>query len=92
MKSKCLKGLLNIFYHHYKVWRKLILFKLQENKRNNTSSKYMTYCLSCKKHTNNMASRSVTMTNEVLRQKPKFSVSLSDKSIFLNKKPSKRSD
>ena len=52
----------------------------------------MTYCLSCKKHTNNMASRSVTMTNEVLRQKPKFSVCLSDKSIFLNKKPSKRSD
>ena len=38
-------------------------------KKNNTSSKYMTYCLSCKKHINNMASRNVTMTNKVLRQK-----------------------
>ena len=38
-------------------------------KKKNTSSKYMTYCLSCKKHINNMASRNVTMTNKVLRQK-----------------------
>ena len=30
----------------------------------------MAFCLSCKKHTNNMASRSVTTTNKVLRQKP----------------------
>ena len=42
-------------------------------KKNNISSKYMTYCLSCKKHTNNVASRNITMTNEVLRQKSKCS-------------------
>ena len=38
-----------------------------KKKRNNTRSIYMTYCLGCKKYTNNMASRSVTMTNKVLR-------------------------
>ena len=43
-------------------------------KKNNTSSKYMTYCLGCKKHTNYMVSRSVTMTKKVLRQKSKCSV------------------
>ena len=37
-------------------------------KRNNTSSIYMTYCLDCKNYTNNMASRSVTVTNKVLIQ------------------------
>ena len=43
----------------------------------------MTYCLSCKKHTNNMASRNVTMTDKALRKKSKCSVCLSDKSRFL---------
>ena len=38
-----------------------------KKKRNNTRSLYTTYCLGCKKYTNNMASRSVTMTNKVLR-------------------------
>ena len=28
-----------------------------------------TYCLACRKHTNNIASRKVTMTNKVLRDK-----------------------
>ena len=28
-----------------------------------------TYCLACKKHTNNIASRNVTMTNIVLIEK-----------------------
>ena len=40
-----------------------------QKKENNTSTTYMTYCLGCKKHTNNMASRSVTITNKVLKQK-----------------------
>ena len=51
-------------------------------KRYNISSKYMTYCLSCKKHTNNMSSRGVSMTNKVLRQKSRCSECLSDKSRF----------
>ena len=28
-----------------------------------------TYCLACKKHTNNIASRKITMTNKVIRDK-----------------------
>ena len=28
-----------------------------------------TYCLACKEHTNNIASRKVTMTNKVIRDK-----------------------
>ena len=40
-------------------------------KKNNTSSKYMTYCLGCKKHTNNMVSRSVTMTKKSTQTKIK---------------------
>ena len=27
------------------------------------------YCLACRKHTNNIASRKVTMTNKVIRDK-----------------------
>ena len=27
------------------------------------------YCLACKKHTNNIASRKITMTNKVIRSK-----------------------
>ena len=52
----------------------------------------MTYCLGCKKkHTNNMASRTVTMRNKELRQKLKCSGYLSDKSRFLKQRPNKKS-
>ena len=51
-------------------------------RKNNTSSKYMNYCLSCKKHTNNKASRNITMADKVLRQNSKCSVCLSDKPRF----------
>ena len=37
-----------------------------------------------------MASKSVTMTNKVLRQKSKCSVCLSDKSRFLKHRPNKK--
>ena len=50
----------------------------------------MTYCLSCKNHTNNMASRNVTMTDKVLRQKSKCSVCLSYKSRFFKQDHSKK--
>ena len=59
-------------------------------KKNNASSKYMTYCLSCKKHNNNMASRNITMANKILRQKSKCSACLSDKSRFLKQDHSKK--
>ena len=55
-------------------------------KRNNISSKYMTYFSSCKKQANNLTSRSVTMTNKVLRRTSKCTVCLSDKSRFLKRK------
>ena len=44
------------------------IIKDDAKKRNNISSNYMTYFLSSKKHTNNIALRSVIMTNKVLRQ------------------------
>ena len=50
----------------------------------------MIYCLGCKKHTNDMASRSVRVTKKVLRQKPKCSVCQSDKSRFKKKDMIKR--
>ena len=60
-----------------------------QKKRNNISSKYMTYCLCCKKYTNNIASRSVAMTNEILRQKSGCIECLSDKGKVLKQKPDK---
>ena len=59
-------------------------------KRNNISSKSMTYCLNCKKHTNIMASRCVTMTNKVLIQNSKCSAGFFDKSRFLKQRPNKK--
>ena len=49
----------------------------------------MSHCLSCKKHTNNMASKNVTVTNKVLIQESKGSVCLSDQSRFLKQGHSK---
>ena len=46
--------------------------------------KLRTYCLACKKHTNNIASRKVTMTNKVVRDKSRCGE-------FLKQKHSKKS-
>ena len=62
-----------------------------QKKRNNISAKYMTYCLSFKKHTNNIASRNVIMTNKILGQNSGRGKYLSDKSRFLRQKPNSRS-
>ena len=53
--------------------------------------KLRTYCLACRKHTNNIASRKVTMTNKVVRDKSRCGEYLSDKSRFLKQKPNKKS-
>ena len=45
-----------------------------------------TSCLACRKHTNNIASRKVTMTNKVMRDKSRFSECSSDKSRFMKQK------
>ena len=42
-----------------------------------------TYCLACRKQTNNIASRKLTMTNKVVRDKSRCDECLSDKSRFL---------
>ena len=39
--------------------------------------KLRTYCLACIKHTNNIASRKVTMTNKVVRDKSNYGECLS---------------
>ena len=53
--------------------------------------KLRTYCLPCRKHTNNIASRKVTMTNKVVRDKPRCGECLSDKSRFMKQKHNKKS-
>ena len=52
--------------------------------------KLRTYCLACRKHTNNIASRKITMANEVVRDKSRWGECLSDKSRFLKQKPNKK--
>ena len=48
------------------------------------------YCLACRKCTNNIASRKVAMTNKVIRDKPRCGGCLSDKSRFSRQKPNKK--
>ena len=59
-------------------------------KPENNNSSVHRYCLGCKKHTNNLASTSETITNKVLRQKWKCSVCLSEKSRFFKQRPYKK--
>ena len=49
-----------------------------------------TYCLACRKHTNNVGSRNITMKNKVIRNKSKCGICLSDKSRFLKQKHNKK--
>ena len=49
-----------------------------------------TYCLACRKHTNNIASRKVTMTNNIIREKSRCSECLTDKSSFMKQKHNKK--
>ena len=53
--------------------------------------KFKTYCLACRKHTNNIASRKVTMTNKVVRDKSRCGECLSNKSRFLKQNCNKKS-
>ena len=53
--------------------------------------KLKTYCLACRKHTNNIASRKVTMTNKVIRDKSRCGDCFSDKSRFLKQNHNKKS-
>ena len=52
--------------------------------------KLRTYCFACKKYTNNIASRKVTMTNKAVRDKSKHRQCFSDISRFLKQKPNKK--
>ena len=52
--------------------------------------KLRTYCLACRKHTNNLASRKVTMTNKVIRDNSRCGECLSDKSRFMKQKHNKK--
>ena len=49
-----------------------------------------TYCLACKKHTNDVGSRSTTMTNKVIRKKSNCGTFLSDQSRFMKEKHNKK--
>ena len=49
------------------------------------------YCLGCKKHSNNIGSKKVTMTNKVIRDKSICANCMADKSRFLKQKFNKKS-
>ena len=51
--------------------------------------KLKTYCLACRKHTDNIGSQKVTMTNKVIRNKSKC-ICLSDKSKFMKQNHNKK--
>ena len=42
-----------------------------------------TYCLACKKHTDNFGSKNVSVTNKVIKNKSRCSTCLNDKSRFM---------
>ena len=44
--------------------------------------KLRTYCLACSDHTSNIGSKKITMTNEVIRDKSRFTECFSGKSRF----------
>ena len=48
------------------------------------------YCLACRKHTNNIASRKITMTNKVIRDKSRCGECLSNKKRFRKQKRNKK--
>ena len=50
-----------------------------------------TYCLSCKKHANNVGAKKVTMTNKVVRVKSIYANCIPDKLRFLRQKSNKKS-
>ena len=52
--------------------------------------KLRTYCLACSKHTNNIASRKVTMTNKVVRGKLRCGECFLINQDFYNKNPIKK--
>ena len=49
-----------------------------------------TYCLACRKHTNNIGSRKVTMANKVVRDKSLCCECFSDKSRYFRQKHNKK--
>ena len=51
----------------------------------------LTYCLSCKKHTDNLRPKQVKMTNKVIRQASKCANYIAEKSRFLRQKSNKKS-
>ena len=52
--------------------------------------KLKTYCLACRKHTNNIWFKKIIMTNKVVRDKSKCADCFSDKSRFLKQKHNKK--
>ena len=49
-----------------------------------------TYCLSCRKHINNLVSKKVIITSKVIRQKSRCDNCVPKKWKFLKQKPNKK--
>ena len=69
------------------------MFKIycQENIAYFVKMKLRTSCLSCRKHTNNIGSKRLTMTNKLVRDKARCTNCVSDKSQFMAQEDSKSS-
>ena len=52
--------------------------------------KLRTYGVACKKQTDNFGSKNVSMTNKVIRNKPRCSMCFNDKSRFMKQKHNKK--
>ena len=51
----------------------------------------LTYCLKCKKRTNNIGSKKVIMRDKIIRDKSRCANCMADKSRFLKQKHNKKS-
>ena len=53
--------------------------------------KLRTYCLACREHTNIIGTKTVTMTNKVIRGRSRCAKCFSDESRFMKQKLNKKS-
>ena len=70
--------------------KKILILIKPKTKYIGTLKNQINYCLACRKHPNNFGLKKVTVTNKVIRIKPKCGICLSDKSRFLKQKHNKK--
>ena len=81
--------MLKKYCHQYKTCKLIAQALKEKKKKKNIDSKEedTTYCLACRDYTGNVGSKRVTMTNKVIREKPRCDECMSGKSRFLKQRP-----